>query len=574
LGGRQRAQISFWGIIKQRSNGKIFAKQRGFWQSKTPYMRILGAFFRCLCPCVIVAGLPFLSLAADKPENVVLQYHFAGATQLAEDTNIIAAKEVFALKSTVAFKNVVLNQLATNLAAALHFQTDGAAVSALRPLLDDILLSESMASAGGSPDKPLDFVFAVELNAQRAQAWQHALQALNNGAGKEFHAETYSGRRWKNGEGESFWVVPARDWLVAGRGESLASVRSDYLQQIQKYGRPAPALATNCFEADADWPRLAHWFSLASFPLKLGRTQVGISTAGGNFFMAGHVTYPEAIPWQPHAMIFPTNLVREPLLSFVTGQDVAPFLKSDETLSRFCTDPLRDQFYFWSMSELAFESFAAWPVSDTTNTMKTLATQVLPDLNPRLKELDGTDLAWKPRQSRIVWLKLPLITPSVLPAPAPATNGQFLLAALFPLTPGKGPAPATLWAQLAGRTNLVYYDWELTGPRVRHLLSLTQVVPILQMLDVGPRETSPGTDPRLAIEEIWLANLTPFLSNTATEVTKTGPNELTVTRNSPFVFSSLELVLLSHWLSDTPAGPLDKSLLPFAKMSGPGVPSQ
>jgi hypothetical protein len=32
------------------------------------------------------------------------------------------------------------------------------------------------------------------------------------------------------------------------------------------------------------------------------------------------------------------------------------------------------------------------------------------------------------------------------------------------------------------------------------------------------------------------------------------------------------LLLLSHWLSDTPAGPLDMQLLPQAKMSGPGAP--
>jgi len=46
---------------------------------------------------------------------------------------------------------------------------------------------------------------------------------------------------------------------------------------------------------------------------------------------------------------------------------------------------------------------------------------------------------------------------------------------------------------------------------------------------------------------------------------------LTVIRNSPFIFTSLELVVLSHWLSDTPAGPINKSLLPQAKVSGPGV---
>jgi hypothetical protein len=68
--------------------------------------------------------------------------------------------------------------------------------------------------------------------------------------------------------------------------------------------------------------------------------------------------------------------------------------------------------------------------------------------------------------------------------------------------------------------------------------------------------------------------LTPFLANTVTEVTRTSPNELTIVRNSSFVLSSLELVLLSHWLADAPAGPLDWSLLPQAKMSMSGMPAR
>jgi hypothetical protein len=332
---------------------------------------------------------------------------------------------------------------------------------------------------------------------------------------------------------------------------------------------------------------LANWFSLSSCPFKLGRTQIAISAQDGRFHMAGHVTYPAPIQWERQPMILPTNLVREPLLSFATGQNVEPFLKSDETLSRLCTNPFRDQFYFWSMGELAFQSYAAWPALDPSNTMKTLSAQAIDELNPKLEKLDGTELTWKPKMSRLIWSKLELIAPSV--APAPASNGQFLVAALFPLTSGKGPAPQALWDQVKGRTDLVYYDWELTGPRLKHLLSVTQVVPVLQMLDVGPREpfqtitvpakpgdkapAHPVVDPRLSLEELWLANLAPFLGNTVTEVTRTNPNELTVVRNSPFIFSSLELVLLSHWLSDTPAGPLDSSLLPRAKMSGSGVPT-
>jgi pyridoxine 5-phosphate synthase len=55
-------------------------------------------------------------------------------------------------------------------------------------------------------------------------------------------------------------------------------------------------------------------------------------------------------------------------------------------------------------------------------------------------------------------------------------------------------------------------------------------------------------------------------------VTRTSPTELTVVRNSQFLFTGLELVLLSHWLADAPVGPIDYNLLPQAKMSGPGLP--
>jgi hypothetical protein len=549
-------------------------------------MRILSAFFRWLCPGAAALALPFLCEGADMPENVVLQYHFLGAAPLAENPNAAAAKNVFALPSTLRFEGLVLNRLSLSLAESLHFQTNQQTVSLLRPLLDDLLRAESIASLGGSPSKPINYVLAVHLDTQRAQVWQQNLKTASHGPGEELRAETFSGWQWNKGASDSFWMVPARDWLLVGRGGDLASVRSGYLQQIQKTGRPGPALEFNWFEADVDWPRLANWVPLASCPLKLGRSQLAIGAEMGGFHMTGHVTYPEAIQWESHPMSLPTNLVREPLLSFATGQNVEPFLTSDETLSRFCTNPLSDQFYFWSMGELAFQSYVAWPVNDPSNTLMTLSAQAIDELNPKLQELDGTELTWSPKLSQLVWSKLQLIAPIVLPAPE--QDGPFLVAGLFPLTPGKAPAPKDLWAQFQDRTDLVYYDWELTGPRVRHLLTVTQVLPILQMLGIGPREplvagaspatpgantlAAPGVLSRLNAQEQWLAGLAPFLGNTVTVVTKTGPNELTVIRNSPFVFSSLELVLLSHWLSDTPAGPLDWNLLPQAKMSWSGSP--
>lgn len=516
-------------------------------------MRTLCAFFRWFYPGLVLVGLPFLSLGADLPENVVLQYHFVGADHLAADANVGVAKKVFALKSTAGFEELVLAQLATNLSSTLHLSTDAATIASLRPLLEDALEVESLGNMGGWPGQPINFVFAFHLGQARAQVWQETLKKAS-----------------------SLWTAPSGEWLLVGRGDALAAVRANYLAQIQKIGRPAPALDFNSFEADVDWPRMTNWYSMDFCPLKLARTKVAISAQGGRFDMVGKITYPEAIAWQPKPMILPTNLVREPLLSFSTGQNVEPFLKSDQTLSRLGNDPFRDQFYFWSMKELAFESYCAWPCADPTNTMKKLAPQIISEFNPKIKELDNSELVLRGKGMRVGWAKLPFIAPSVHPA-APA-NGPFLLAELFSLTPGTGRAPNALWSHLEGRTNLVFYDWELTGPRVRHLLTITQILPILRILDIGPPVAPPGprapVDPRQAVQELWLANLTPFLANTVTEVTQTGPKELTVIRNSPFVFNSLELVLLSHWLTDTPAGPVDGDLLPQAKMSGTGIPSK
>src|ERR1019366_8142400 len=156
-----------WGLFK--SNRKKFAKQRGFWQSKAPYMRILSTSFRWLCPGAAALALPFLCRGADKPDNVVLQYHFLGAAQLAENTNAALATKVFTLPSTLRFEDLALNRLSASLAESLHFQSNAATVALLRPLLDDMLRAESTTSVGGPSGKPVNYAVAIHLDARRTQ---------------------------------------------------------------------------------------------------------------------------------------------------------------------------------------------------------------------------------------------------------------------------------------------------------------------------------------------------------------------------------------------------------------------
>jgi hypothetical protein len=123
---------------------------------------------------------------------------------------------------------------------------------------------------------------------------------------------------------------------------------------------------------------------------------------------------------------------------------------------------------------------------------------------------------------------------------------------------------------------LVYYDWEFTGPRLQQWRLLCELLPVLPpVADASASAAAAGgRKAPLVIVDGWLAGLTPFLDNTVTEITRTSPGELSVARTTPFVLTSYELLWLSHWLTETPSGPVNYNLLPRAKMSGPGLPSR
>jgi hypothetical protein len=170
--------------------------------------------------------------------------------------------------------------------------------------------------------------------------------------------------------------------------------------------------------------------------------------------------------------------------------------------------------------------------------------------------------------------------------PAHDASGEFLLAKLFPMETKHAVASDQLWSQFEQRDDVVYYDWELTGLRLLQWRLLTELLPVVpapspeaaarqqraaQTAKPSALSNQPLTP--LAVTEGWLSELgTPVLGNTVTEVTRTSPTELIVERNSQFLFTGMELVLLSHWLADAPIGPIDYTLLPRAKITGPGLP--
>jgi hypothetical protein len=259
------------------------------------------------------------------------------------------------------------------------------------------------------------------------------------------------------------------------------------------------------------------------------------------------VIYPAATAWKSESWHIPTNLVRSPLTSFTVGQNIAAFLRVSPTFSRIAGTLLTNQFYAWVKGEMPFQTYLAWPVTDASNVLEELAKDAPPAFNNDLKDFNGSQLIWQPNEKRLYMANLGMVAPDLT---VTQDHGRpYLLATMFPLSPEQPPTPDELLKQVEGRTNLVYYDWELTGPRLQELRLLGRMLLNQPGAKTHEMQVAKGT------EERWLAGLRPMVGNTVTEITSAAPNELLVVRNSPIGFTAIEMLLLSDWLSGATSGP-------------------
>jgi len=543
-------------------------------------MRIGNMF---LAAALVCAAFTFEANALGSGDAVAIQYSFAGAADLAGNTNFNQVKVAFGLPPAKHFQDLVLDRLAGVFWNALQFDASSNATALLRPLLNDLLQAESFGSFGGRDTNRMDFVLAARLEAKSAAAWQNNLETALHGKGEPLTAEGFSGQRWNRPGNNAIWILRARDWTVAGRGEGLLVVRTEYLRHIKQDNRPVPLKTEGWLHAAVDWPLLATWAPLSHCPLKLARTVVDVTASKGKLRATASVSYPEAVHWEAQPWRIPKGLVGSPFSSFTAARDLAPYLQSNDALSRLSNNPLAGQLFCWALRTMPLQSYAAWPVTDATNLMRKLGTEAPAVLNPILEARNHTQLSWRPKKDELYWNHLQLTGPTL--QAAHDKSGDFLLAELFPTEAKEPPPPEQLWSELEGHDDLVYYDWEVTGLRLLQWRVLSELLPVFQPpspaeaarrqkaaqnAKLSPLNNQPQTP--TAITEAWLAALSLPPANTVTVVTRTSPTELTVKRNSQFLFTGLELVLLSHWLADAPVGPLDLSLLPMAKVSGPGLP--
>jgi hypothetical protein len=476
--------------------------------------------------------------------DVAIQYHCAGGSQLAHSTHLTTLQKVLALRATTNFQNLALTRFSGLLAKSLRLGNNPSSSSLLAPLLSDVVETESLGSFGGASSNGTGFILALHLEAHRAQLWQDNFTKILGGSGEKFASQEFSGRRWNASGSNSLWLIQAGDWLLAGCGDDFSAAQVEYLNQIKAKGRPVPALEHNWLEANIASTRLGGLFRI----LQPARIKITVTPNKDNLQISAQVLEEEAVPWKSDPWQIPKDLIGGQIISFTAAQNVAAFLKVNPAFSHLAGNPLTNQFYFWALDQMPLLNYMTWPVAHASNVLEKLSTEAPAALNPELKRFNGTELVWNRKAGKLVWQNMQMFVP-VLQA-VQGNDGQFLFLSSFPKSPISKPASKALLAQVEGRTNLVYYDWELTGRRLSEWEILSKMI-----ANRSRPQDSDAVD-NTVVENEWLNGLAPLTSNTVTEITRVAPNELLILREAPVGFTAVELVLLADWLCDANSGPI------------------
>jgi hypothetical protein len=501
----------------------------------------------------LFVGLLAMGLAAGCLENasrspgtsatVLYRHHFLGTTLLAHNTNSARLAAVLALPSTGELRDEVLQKLAK----APHrlwqkFLPAGAAAPSelVRPLLDDLVSAESYAEVRG-PAGRSDSILAIELNDERAALWRTNLWSLlaawKLGQPKPITLGESKGWELKRGEAPaSVQFVRAGTWVLIGVGQERLTQLPAFLEQISKSGRPAALQPAVLLDLEADLPRLGDWLPAVA-KVKLPPTQLTITGRGDHLRSEARLAFSEALPWKYEPWKFPTNAISDPIVMFTVARGIAPLLSQVKGLAELGLKPLPNQFCAWGPPTVLASTFATFPASDPANVLYEIGPK-LPDFFHGLLSEAGGGFALISNRNELVWGGWPVVQPFLHPFTEAGTD--YLLAGLFPLRRTTNPVPPEVFAQLKGRTNLVYYDWEYTQQRLLHAKQLLQIYDMM-----GRRRFAPTNSP----PQKWLFAVASHLGNTVTEASLTSPKELSVVRRSDVGFTGFELATFARWVA-------------------------
>ena len=476
--------------------------------------------------------------------TILYRHHFLGTANLLHNTNAAKIPVILAMPATRVFTDQILQKLSKKPEMLWQrFLPAGASTqpTLVRPLLDDLAAAESYAEVRG-PLQKSESVFAIELSDERASLWGVNLANIFTGwkLGNPSPLSLGTAKGWEIKKTEApvlIQFVRAGKWVLIGVGPEKLTLLPGLLEQVNKSGRPIALQPAVPLELEADFPRLSDWLPGIT-RCKLPHASLTLTGRGDHLRTEVRLPFSDALPWTEEPWRIPTNLVRDPIISFTAARGIAPLLSQVKGISTLGLKPLPSQFCTWGLATVLGETLLSVPVNNASN----LLYEIGPKLPDFTKELLGQSIGGFvliSNRTELVWGGWPVVVPHLRPVREAGT--EYLLGGLLPIPPATNPQPAGLFAQLKDR-NLVYYDWELTEARLKHVRQLQQLWDIMSHRMLAVTNTP---------EQQWLLATGPHLGNTITEATLSSPKEVKIVRKSDLGLTGLELATLARWVASS-----------------------
>ncbi len=521
-------------------------------------MAINGRLMKRIVVVASLLGVLALSCTRKSEEgasSILFGHHFLGSTGILQDTNAARLQQIAALPSSRLVRQEVVRKLAAASAPLLR----GSAVTdveaaLLEPIIDGLIAAESFSEIRGPANRP-EAVLAVRLNDVQAGVWRSNLWRVLSPRGANSDLDGAGSNAWMvtNAQSRVIQFARAGDWVLLGAGSEKLKLLPKWISGFASGSLPGRQTNQVWLEVEADLPRLKGWLPFLQ-SIEAPAVRLAMSGDGDNVRTRARFVRSERIPWIFEPWQIPTNLINDPIVGFTAVQGIAPLLEDVEAVQQLGLGKVPNQLYVWSQSTVHVQAFAAIPMPDATNAMRKLAVTIPPLVFAALEKPIG-DFLYASNRAELLWRGLPFIVPYA--RPVADGGGELVMVGLFPAGGKTNPPPPELYAQLRGRKDLVYYDWEITEQRLIHARQLYQLANII----VGRHVP----DKNLPTQK-WINEAAPLLGNSVTEITVASAREFGLVRKSHLGFTGPELMALLSWV-ESPGFPLRFELPPRDQIS-------
>ena len=495
------------------------------------------------------ASPPAQNLPAPSSVQVIARIHWLGIKQLSNETNAARFMGFWNIPQSQQLERQTLDKLSLAPWPLLHRSFDTNAATLVRPLLEDLVEDGCYLEIREATNQPGELALAIRLNDQRAAIWQtnlaRVLESLTDIRPVPAAGGNYGWSLKKHHVPNYLELARAGGWTIFGAGQDHNTLVNDLETRLQHGQAPFMIGAANDWlTVDANLRQVANALALNwNLPDDMPEISLAVTGDGTNVLIGGNADFPRPLALDLKPWNIPTNLIDSSLASFTMVRGVSPWLKSLPAWNALQIGPPPDQACIWALRGLLTQSYFAAPLPDASNEVDKLADWVLQHQHHWFATNSLAKFEKSKSFNGLEWKGLPLMSPFV--RSMTVGNQNFIYGGGFPNAIVTPLSIKVLQNDLS-QTNLIYHDWEVTSLRTEEWTFMGQFARlVLHRAQLPPR----------SLGLLWLETITPKLGASVTDVTQTGPGQLSFTRKSEIGLTGIELNLLADWL-ESPQFPL------------------